>query len=42
MKLWISEAAECYGSHFEKMALKDFVTKLPEVFQSNMLDKNDV
>ena len=42
LKLWLFEVAMPYGSHFEKMALKDFVTKPPEVFQRNMSDKNEV
>ena len=25
LKLWSFEAAKCNGSHFEKMALKDFL-----------------
>ena len=26
LKLWLSVSAKCYGGHFEKMALNDFVS----------------
>ena len=33
LKLWLSEVAQHYGSHFDKTALKDFA--IPHIFLHN-------